>query len=427
MAQLQPVQDLFGLGRLASTIRLNRQEERQRRLDQQQAELAGLQRQNLQLGIQQKQAGLAGLQRQHQMRQGLIDAVRGAEKPDLAAFEYLKQNDPVQAQEFGGKAFERAKQIMSVGGAKAASDYLKNTIGVDIPVLQEDKTTATIDLGDRIQIINKATGDMIREEVKGAPPRTLTPQQKAFEKLTPEEKKQTFIKGQRTTRFNAETGEFEIIEGKAPEQTKGRTQVDKEFGKDFSKIITGGLADSLKQVGQLKDAIESLESGRNITGPVVGFTPDAILTIFNPEAIETREAVEEVVQRNLREILGAQFTEKEGERLIARAFNPKLEEHVNVRRVKNLLKQMEIAIQQKRDASEFFRQNGTLTGFTGKLPVLSDFENLDDDRGGLNVNKNVVLKAHPVFGDVTESDIQKAMENNNMTREQVLQKLQELE
>jgi hypothetical protein len=428
MAQLQPTQDLFGLGRLAQQIRLNRQEERQNRLDQQNAQTTGLQQENLRLGIQQKQMGLAGLQRQQQIRQGLIQAVQGAEEgqQDLAAFEYLKQNDPLQAREFADKAFERAKQIVAIGGAQAAVDSLKNTIGVDIKLLEEDAGSYTIDLNDRIQRRSKKDHSVIFEEKKGVAQKALTPQQKAFESLTPEEQKQTFIKGQRITRVNPQTGEVEIIEGAAPAQTKGRTAVDKDFAKDFSKIMTGGLADPLKQIDQLKGAIESLESGRNITGPVVGFTPDAILTIFNPEAIEVREKVEEVVQRNLREILGAQFTEKEGERLIARAFNPKLEEAVNIKRVKNLLRQMEIAVGQKRDAAEYFRQNGTLTGFTGKLPVLSDFQDLDSDRSGLNIEQNVILKAHPVFGDVTESDIQTTMENNNLTREEVLQKLKEL-
>ncbi len=35
----------------------------------------------------------------------------------------------------------------------------------------------------------------------------------------------------------------------------------------------------------------------------------------------------------------------------------------------------------------------------------------------------VVFKSHPTYGDITESDIQATMRQNNMTREQVLSQL----
>ena len=88
------------------------------------------------------------------------------------------------------------------------------------------------------------------------------------------------------------------------------------------------------------------------------------------------EAVEEVVQRNLRIVLGAQFTQKEGERLIARAFNPRLEEPENAKRVRRLITQIRTAAQQKQAASDYFEANGTLVGFKGKRPSLSDFDGI---------------------------------------------------
>ena len=36
---------------------------------------------------------------------------------------------------------------------------------------------------------------------------------------------------------------------------------------------------------------------------------------------------------------------------------------------------------------------------------------------------NIVFKGHPQHGDITEDDIQTTMQNNNMTREQVLDAL----
>lgn len=161
--------------------------------------------------------------------------------------------------------------------------------------------------------------------------------------------------------------------------TPGRKKADEAFGTDYAEFIaSGGYADIVKQTAQLQDVVKELESGRNITGPVVGSTPDSILKFTNPEAISAREKVEEVAQRNLRLILGAQFTEKEGDRLIRRAFNPNLSEKENAQRVRRLLKQIEIAAQAKQSAADYFEANGTLTGWKGKRYTASDFESAID-------------------------------------------------
>lgn len=167
-------------------------------------------------------------------------------------------------------------------------------------------------------------------------------------------------------RTNAEQGQ---------PQSKGRTAADKEFAKVYVDYkAAGGFADIGKQLGQLKQVAGELASGKDsLTGPVIGSTPDSLLKFVNPEAIATREAVEEVVQRNLRLVLGAQFTEKEGERLIARAYNPNLSEQENSQRVLRLYNQMLSAARAKQSASDYFETRGTLTGWKGKLFTTDDF------------------------------------------------------
>ena len=95
--------------------------------------------------------------------------------------------------------------------------------------------------------------------------------------------------------------------------------------------------------------------------------------VVNPELLALRENVEEVVQRNLRVILGAQFTEKEGERLINRAFNEKLSTKENARRVKLLLNQIRTAAKAKNEAVNYFEKHGSLTGFKGQEFSKADF------------------------------------------------------
>ena len=102
---------------------------------------------------------------------------------------------------------------------------------------------------------------------------------------------------------------------------------------------------------------------------------------------EGRQDIEEVVQRNLRLILGAQFTEKEGTRLIERAFNPNLSTAENKNRIDRLLTQIQIAAETKEDAAAYFNENGTLQGWKGKMPTLRDFEEAVGAKGG-TANKN---------------------------------------
>lgn len=154
----------------------------------------------------------------------------------------------------------------------------------------------------------------------------------------------------------------------------GLKKQDELFAQVAVDWQTGGGADSVKQATQLADTLDRLAAGENLTGPVVGQLPDFVLAFVNPESIDAREAVEEVVQRNLRLILGAQFTQREGELLIRRAYNPKLSPQVNAKRVSRLFRQMEVAADQKQRMVDYFSANGTLQGYTGPVPTISSFE-----------------------------------------------------
>lgn len=173
--------------------------------------------------------------------------------------------------------------------------------------------------------------------------------------------------------------------------SKGQEQVDKDFAKEYAKSkASGGFADSQKLINQLQEASDALASDDSLTGAFVGAIPDAVRAVTNPKAINTREKVEEVVQRNLREVLGAQFTQKEGDRLIARAFNPRLSTEVNKQRVDALITQMKNAAKTKNDAIQYFEKNGTLQGWGGNLPTMRDFENvLDNVKTPSNKSKTI--------------------------------------
>ncbi|MEW8048928.1 MAG: hypothetical protein AB2792_19885 [Candidatus Thiodiazotropha sp.] len=155
----------------------------------------------------------------------------------------------------------------------------------------------------------------------------------------------------------------------------GSKKLDETYAGQLAEFEAGGkFADSEKMLDQLIEAFYALgDKSKNLTGPVIGQMPDSILSFINPEAIANREAVEEVVQRNLKAILGAQFTEREGERLVARAYNPKLSEEENRKRVGRLINQIKSAHEAKKSAAAYFKKNRTLDGWSGPTFTIDDF------------------------------------------------------
>jgi hypothetical protein len=162
--------------------------------------------------------------------------------------------------------------------------------------------------------------------------------------------------------------------------TPAQKAVDSKFATSYVEwAVDGGRSDYEKSRTQLDEVLTALDRGDDLTGPVTGRIPDAIRSFTNPESIAARNAVEEVVQRNLRLVLGAQFTEKEGERLIARAYNPTLSEAENAKRVRRLLTQIDQAAAAKDAAAAYYEENGTLAGWQGSLPKMAEFESAIDD------------------------------------------------
>lgn len=211
--------------------------------------------------------------------------------------------------------------------------------------------------------------------VKGAEQRSKSPDLPSGMRISPESGQAEwipgYIEGQQQIKGagKAETNIYNNL----GEQTPGREKADKIYAEDFVKWTTGGFADTMKNLTQLQQSLGSLESGEVETGFIQGITPDTFKAATNPELLDMKQSVEEVVQRNLREILGAQFTEKEGERLISRAFDDKLPTETNIKRINRLITQVRDAALAKQEAAEYFNKYGTLTGFEGKTYSASDF------------------------------------------------------
>ena len=185
------------------------------------------------------------------------------------------------------------------------------------------------------------------------------------------------------------------IPPKTPKIGEAQKSIDREFGKEYSKFVIGGGASSVgKNISQLQDATnilqKHLKAGNDLTGDFRSVLPESLRSFANPEGVKIQQMVEEVVQSNLKSVLGAQFTEREAQQLLARTFNPKLLPEENIRRIQNLQKSIELAFQQKLKAVQYFEENGTISGFKGASSITLDqikknFETLNQPNKKLKI------------------------------------------
>jgi len=182
--------------------------------------------------------------------------------------------------------------------------------------------------------------------------------------------------------------------------TKGPSEVDKAAAGEWMDWYAKGLrSDAMNQIDTLDSAIKKMRSIPNITGMrsgIVSMFGEGAQNAFTPEMKDVRQDVEQVAQRSLKAVLGAQFARVEGEMLLERAFNPWLSPEVNARRAERLMavaKDMAIAKDRYLGA---FQANGfsmPTDPEAFQMPGLSELEKLkkeweaEDRRSGIPLGR----------------------------------------
>lgn len=147
--------------------------------------------------------------------------------------------------------------------------------------------------------------------------------------------------------------------------TPGQKAADQAFGKDYSEFVAGGgYAGADKSLKQLEDATKRIPDP-NFIQRAAGILPKSVRDVVMPQSAAVEDEVRGAVQEVLRKTLGAQFTEKEGEAVMARAYNPRLPREENVKRVMAEAQKMRSAARQKQTAADLFEQTGSLVGLEG--------------------------------------------------------------
>jgi hypothetical protein len=144
---------------------------------------------------------------------------------------------------------------------------------------------------------------------------------------------------------------------------------DSKFGKDYNDYFAGGGINNLeKNLSELDRAIKIIEQSKegDTSGKMVGLLDKTgVLAYAVPEAADVKDIIGGVAQSNLRQILGGQFAQKEGEALLARQYDTAQSKEKNLNRLKALYKQAADTVNDKKQAAQYYEQFGTLKGYKG--------------------------------------------------------------
>jgi len=179
----------------------------------------------------------------------------------------------------------------------------------------------------------------------------------------------------------------------------GLNKVDEALGSMYAEWITGDTAAGEKNMTQLGMAINYMVQNPNMSGGFSGILPIEIRSLFpnlKPEA-NTQQMMQEVVQTNLRKVLGAQFTAREGEGLMKRIYDPQQPTSVNVDRAIRLLKSVQEAAQAKDDAMRYFGRNNTISGYKPNFAMVRSLDEIIYNAGlsGVDVSGNAPQTPKP--------------------------------
>jgi len=172
----------------------------------------------------------------------------------------------------------------------------------------------------------------------------------------------------------------EFREAKAPggvDLTPGQKKLDTQFAATAESWLTKDSAQVDANIMNLEEKLSIIERGEaDVSGKLIGITPE----ILQPFVGQTQAKaflgdVRDIVFQSLREKLGAQFTEKEGDRLVAAAYDPSLPEEINAKRLRRLLAVVKTMKASKDGMMDVYRQTGTLKDYE---PPKATFSNIYD-------------------------------------------------
>jgi hypothetical protein len=147
-----------------------------------------------------------------------------------------------------------------------------------------------------------------------------------------------------------------------PKGSVGQQAVDRDFAKDYNEWTSGGAQGAKTEIQKLRNVAAALRNKEVTTGGLTGMFPDRMTSA---SLLRARSDVQSTIMNSLRAILGAAFTEKEGERVIKNTWNEGDSTENNLARVERLANDLEAKARDKDAKAKYYEQFGSLQGFQG--------------------------------------------------------------
>lgn len=298
-----------------------------------------------------------------------------------------------------------AAKLGTIGGKSAESDSVQRYADILDRNKQAQQQNAQAQMAKRQDILYKLAS---LKDAKAAKDKQLVERAKEKEADRAFDLKRDRLKADMAVAAKAPTATSQ----QPAKGTVAQQAVDRNFAKDYNDYIAlGGFFESMKGIDKVNSVGNELENDESLTGPMVGLTPDWARSFTNPKAIDVRQNLEDVVQRGMRQIMGPQFTENEGKRLIDRAYNPSLPTSYNAARVKKLTEMMKQMAKAKNEAVNYYEENGTLAGFKGAKinsidDILAEIDQIkpkgDSDVMAAEPVKGATINKGPKPGDIVK-------------------------
>ena len=193
------------------------------------------------------------------------------------------------------------------------------------------------------------------------------------------EKSEQSAKKQKLSQLTTMMDLLNKMQGREPSSKKdkympseGEKVLDREFAKEYNKWQTGGKADFVENKKIFDEAISALKKGKVSTGSLSGLGARTPLVRTDTRELESR--VRKAINNMLKATLGAQFTEKEGERIFEQTFDPFASEETNIKNMQTELSKIENRAKFLEDQGKYFRKNKTLSGYEPEVSTVDGKE-----------------------------------------------------
>ncbi len=299
-------------------------------------------------------------------------------------------SNPVLAQAMAGSSFEDPDTALAMQQASQgpmpnmpdpyASSPLSQQAALDTAMREEKGKTDwagilnTIGKGlviagspDPLKALTQVS-ELEKAEKDSKKPKITPVQGGAFSMIQYPGGRTEFVRNDQVAQFIEETSGQKFLRDLVKAKVTAEAGVDAAIKKAAAGEQVKGAGDTAStalNVDELTRIQSELAKTDTASGPIVGNLPKFLRDTFFPEGTSLQDSAERIIQGSLRQTLGAQFTQVEGANFLARAYNPRVSEAENARRLGVVIEELKTVQNNKDAALEYMRKNGSLQGFMG--------------------------------------------------------------